>query len=453
MNGPGTVQMRGSGESMSIKRCIREMAASGTAEPGCDGSRTVSFSNDHVPHLEKDTASFSNDHVPHLVRGTGIGVDGDAPADATEQSRDVPESERLDLLRKLLRVMQPDVVGAEIDIWLRECGPGGAAIRLSLSSAGLDSLVQTRVPPPAPHLAHRDGFLNALRHRNMVAANVGFDIIVQPLEEKAAEEKREEELSNRAWLHLVRTELGPALRSGTLSRVSRDRRGRVWKLCARVARVSSMHGARAAPADYYTQLVAKSDAHESEANDDISRDLGRSMPDIAEIASPEGQQRLRRCLSAYALHNPELGYCQGMNFMAAVLQLHVPHEDDAFWCLDALVQERIPGGLSRSLTGFKVSVLVLCDLAKTLLPDEYLGTQCTCFSTKAQILTLLPDCYLDLEGLGIPVSDVLSMICPQWFISLFVNALPLQLVFKFWDVIFLEGSVAVFQVFQLLRLC
>jgi hypothetical protein len=100
-----------------------------------------------------------------------------------------------------------------------------------------------------------------------------------------------------------------------------------------------------------------------------------------------------------------------------------------------------------------VSVLVLCDLAKTLLPDEYLGTQCTCFSTKAQILTLLPDCYLDLEGLGIPVSDVLSMICPQWFISLFVNALPLQLVFKFWDVIFLEGSVAVFQVFQLLRLC
>ena len=375
----------------------------------------------------------------------------DAPADATEKSRDVPESERLDLLRKLLRAMQPDVVGAEIDIWLRECGPGGAAIRLSLSSAGLDSLVQTRVPPPAPHLAHRDGFLNALRHRNMVVANVGFDIIVQPLEEKAAEEKREEELSNRAWLHLVRTELGPALRSGTLSRVSRDRRGRVWKLCARVARVASMHGARAAAADYYTQLVAKSDAHQSEANDDISRDLGRSMPDIVEIASPEGQQRLRRCLSAYALHNPELGYCQGMNFMAAVLQLHVPHEDDAFWCLDALVQERIPGGLSRSLTGFKVSVLVLCDLAKTLLPDEYLGTQCTCFtSTKAKILTLLPNCYLDLEGLGIPVQDVLSMICPQWFISLFVNALPLQLVFKFWDVIFLEGSVAVFQV---LRLC
>ena len=64
----------------------------------------------------------------------------------------------------------------------------------------------------------------------------------------------------------------------------------------------------------------------------------------------------------------------------------------------------------------------------------------------AEVLALVPT----LRRLGIPVQDVLSMICPQWFISLFVNALPLQLVFKFWDVIFLEGSVAVFQV---LRLC
>ena len=174
---------------------------------------------------------------------------------------------------------------------------------------------------------------------------------------------------------------------------------------------------------YFEELVAKADNHKSEANDDISRDLGRSMPDIAMIASREGQRRLRRCLTAYALHNVDLGYCQGMNFIAAVLQLHLPEEEDAFWCLDVIVRKVIPGGLSRALTGFKVSVLVLCDLAKTLLPD----------------------CYMALEGLGVPVEDVLGMICPQWFISLFVNALPLELVFKFWDLVFLEGSIAVLQ--------
>lgn len=112
-----------------------------------------------------------------------------------------------------------------------------------------------------------------------------------------------------------------------------------------------------------------------------------------------------------------------MNFIAAVLQLHMAREEDAFWCLDVMLRDRVPGGLSRQLTSFKVSVLVLCDLAKTLLPDS----------------------YLDLEGLGMPVEEVLGMICPQWFISLFVNALPRELVLRFWDIIFLEGSVAVFQ--------
>ena len=324
-------------------------------------------------------------------------------------------------LRQLLRTIPAEVVGEEVDDWLREGGPGTAEVRqLLLSAHKADPRAARSGQVSAPCVRERDEVLGELRERNKVASNVGFDIIVRPLEEKAAEERSDEVLTDHAWLQLVRMELGPALRSSTLSRVSPDRRGRVWRLCARVKRVRA--AADAGPG-YFEQLVAKADRHRSEANEDISRDLGRSMPDVAKIASPEGQQRLRRCLSAYALHNADLGYCQGMNFIAAVLQLHLPAEEDAFWCLDVIVTKAIPGGLSRSLTGFKVSVLVLCDLAKTLLPD----------------------CYLDLEGLGIPVEDVLGMICPQWFISLFVNALPLDLVFKFWDLVFLEGSIAVFQ--------
>ena len=264
------------------------------------------------------------------------------------------ESARRSLLRELLRMMEPEVAGSEVDAWLRECGPRGAAIRSSLSSPAVDPRTQRNLPTRAPCIPERDSILEGLRQRNMVASNVGLDIIILPLEEKAAEVKPGEVLSNRSWLQIVRSELEPALRSSTLSRVSRDRRGRVWKLCARVAHVAASHSAAAAAPDYFQQLVAKAEAQKSEANDDIARDLGRSMPEIAEIASPEGQQRLRRCLSAYALHNPDLGYCQGMNFMAAVLQLHLPSEEDAFWCLDVIVRESIPGGLSRALTGFKV---------------------------------------------------------------------------------------------------
>ena len=356
----------------------------------------------------------------------GLEVAGIVAGAVSAQPMPIPgtECERRELLRGLLRAMQPETVSAEVETWLRECAPPGTCFRFSLSSPVLaEDPRAPRRTPAAPCLPQRDTVLEALRQRNMVASNVGFDVIVLPLEEKAARQKREEVLTTRAWLQLVRTELGPVLSSANLGRVSPDRRGRVWKLCARVARSAALQCPAGESAHYFEQLVGTAVAQRSEANDDIARDLRRSMPEIAEIASPEGQQRLRRCLSAYALHNPDLGYCQGMNFIAGVLQLHLPSEEDAFWCLDVIVRSRIPGELSRALTGFKVSVLVLCDLIKTLLPD----------------------CYLDLEGLEMPVADVLGMICPQWFISLFVNALPLPLVLKFWDVIFLEGSVAIFQ--------
>lgn len=86
----------------------------------------------------------------------------------------VPESadSRRALLRDLIRVMRPEVVTTEIDSWLKECGPAGAAIRQVLSSPNLDPRAQRNALPPEPYLPQRDGMLEALRQRNMVASNV-----------------------------------------------------------------------------------------------------------------------------------------------------------------------------------------------------------------------------------------------------------------------------------------
>ena len=46
----------------------------------------------------------------------------------------------------------------------------------------------------------------------------------------------------------------------------------------------------------------------------------------------EGQASLRRVLKAYSLHDPEVGYCQGMNFIAGML-LTIVSEEEAFWML------------------------------------------------------------------------------------------------------------------------
>lgn len=52
----------------------------------------------------------------------------------------------------------------------------------------------------------------------------------------------------------------------------------------------------------------------------IDKDLPRTFPGHP-LLDGIGRDALRRVLCAYALHNPAVGYCQGMNFLAALLLL------------------------------------------------------------------------------------------------------------------------------------
>jgi hypothetical protein len=46
-------------------------------------------------------------------------------------------------------------------------------------------------------------------------------------------------------------------------------------------------------------------------------------------------------LSAYSVFNPDVGYCQGMNFVAALMLL-TASEEDVFWMLVVLVGDVLP---------------------------------------------------------------------------------------------------------------
>ena len=70
------------------------------------------------------------------------------------------------------------------------------------------------------------------------------------------------------------------------------------------------------------------------------QDLPRTFPSQPFVASTEGQAALRQVLVAFSVHRPEVGYCQGMNYLTAMLLCTMQHRrEDAFWMLAALIDD------------------------------------------------------------------------------------------------------------------
>ncbi|KAB5571585.1 hypothetical protein PHYPO_G00226720 [Pangasianodon hypophthalmus] len=75
----------------------------------------------------------------------------------------------------------------------------------------------------------------------------------------------------------------------------------------------------------------------------IALDLQRSFPTHRSLMGDtpeaiEGQAKLFRVLTAYAKYNPQIGYSQGMSYIAAVL-LMLLSEEEAFWALVVLLEK------------------------------------------------------------------------------------------------------------------
>ena len=125
-----------------------------------------------------------------------------------------------------------------------------------------------------------------------------------------------------------------------------------------------------------------------------------------------------RVLRAYALRNPAIGYCQGMNFIAGLLLAVVP-EETAFWLLSYFCEEVNPGYYSPPMLGTRADVSALKEMIQSELPDLY--HHC------------LHHHQLALELWATP-----------WLIVHFVNAFPAHTALRVLEVVMLEGSDATF---------
>ena len=101
----------------------------------------------------------------------------------------------------------------------------------------------------------------------------------------------------------------------------------------------------------YQRLVAAS--AERKVEEAIELDVRRTFPEHSRLTA-DFVERMRRVLLAYSLRNPEVGYCQGMNFVAASILLFVREEADAFWLLAHIVEEVLPDHYVQSMVGHTV---------------------------------------------------------------------------------------------------
>jgi hypothetical protein len=169
----------------------------------------------------------------------------------------------------------------------------------------------------------------------------------------------------------------------------------------------------------YAETLAKYDGRDSLAIDEIEKDLNRSLPEYPGFQSEEGIGRLRRVLTAYSWTNEEVGYCQAMNIVVAALLIYMS-EPQAFFLLSALCDRLLPGYYSTTMYGTLLDQKVFESLVEKTMP-------------------ILWDHLVK--------SDVqLSVVSLPWFLSLYINSMPLVFAFRVLDVFFLEGPKVLFQV-------
>jgi TBC1 domain family member 8/9 len=190
-------------------------------------------------------------------------------------------------------------------------------------------------------------------------------------------------------------------------------RGEIWEL------TSGSLFLRLERPTLYQDTLAKFDGRDSLAIDEIEKDLNRSLPEYPGFQSQEGIGRLRRVLTAYSWINEEVGYCQAMNIVVAALLIYMS-ESQAFFLLSALCDRLLPGYYSTTMYGTLLDQRVFESLVEKTMP-------------------ILWDHLVK--------SDVqLSVVSLPWFLSLYINSMPLVFAFRVLDVFFLEGPKVLFQV-------
>ncbi|KAF2761312.1 RabGAP/TBC [Pseudovirgaria hyperparasitica] len=145
---------------------------------------------------------------------------------------------------------------------------------------------------------------------------------------------------------------------------------------------------------------------------------------------------LRRVLQAFAIHNPNIGYCQSLNFLAGLLLLFLEEDEEkAFILLNIITTEHLPGTHGKIL-GANIDIGVLMGCIKESMPLVWAAIDDTND----------PSGHSSHVATAAARLPTVSLATTSWFMSLFVSSLPIETVLRVWDCLFYEGSKTLFRI-------
>lgn len=201
--------------------------------------------------------------------------------------------------------------------------------------------------------------------------------------------------------------------------VPRQHRGEIWKFLSEQYLLRQTVPSRP-PTNHtpYKELLKQLTSQQHA----ILIDLGRTFPTHPYFQAQlgAGQLSLYNLLKAYSLLDPEVGYCQGLSFIAGVLLLHMG-EEDAFNMLKFLMYDM---GLRKQYRPDMIILQIQMYQLSRLLHDYH------------------RDLYSHLEQQEIGP----SLYATPWFLTFFASHFPLGFVARVFDMLFLQGSEVIFKV-------
>uniref|UniRef100_A0A8C5ZUL3 TBC1 domain family member 1 n=1 Tax=Marmota marmota marmota TaxID=9994 RepID=A0A8C5ZUL3_MARMA len=201
--------------------------------------------------------------------------------------------------------------------------------------------------------------------------------------------------------------------------VPRHHRGEIWKFLAEQFHLKHPFPSKQQPKDVPYKELLKQLTSQQHA---ILIDLGRTFPTHPYFSAQlgAGQLSLYNILKAYSLLDQEVGYCQGLSFVAGILLLHMSEEE-----------------------AFKMLKFLMFDMG---LRKQYRPDMIILQIQMYQLSRLLHDYHRDLYDHLEEHEIGPSLYAAPWFLTVFASQFPLGFVARVFDMIFLQGSEVIFKV-------